>query len=268
MKSPILIAIGLMFAAAPSAQAQRLPAVSVDSYGYSVATSAEAHCPFQYIDLAGSGQELSLVAAGIETADDDGGADLALEQPFAFYGHASGQLVVSSNGYLAPGADLAQEDGGYWRNDCPLPSIPDNARASYARIYAVGDDLDRGEQGQLLWQYFAVCPRGSAAIADEACTVVQWRDWQRLDDDGALDFQVVLYHASAAIAVQYAQGSAPLPEQAVIGLQDASASTAAMQACGIVPRPQPGSSVCFHDPRFPPDDGYDRLFRDGFESTP
>lgn len=261
----ITAAIGLL-ATVPTTQAQRLPAVSVDSYGYAVSNSAEAHCPAGYIDIAASGQPLSLVAAGSEPAGDDGGAELALPLPFEFYGIAGDRLVASSNGYLAPGASLEQEDGGYWRNDCPLPSIPDNARASYARIHALADDLEQGASGSLLWQHFDICPRSSMAIESEPCTVVQWQDWRRLGSSEPLDFQVVLYHQSAAIAVQYAPGSAMLPAGASIGLQDADATTAALHVCGETPPPLPGSSVCFHDPRFPPDDGYDLIFSDGFES--
>ncbi len=267
MKTRLFIFTALAAAMAP-AQAQRLPAVSFDAYGYSVSPSTDPECAHQYIDLTGTGTALMLVASGTVPAGDDGGAELALAEPFEFYGVPAQRLVASSNGYLAPGVGLEHEDGGYWRNDCPLPAIPDNVRASYARIYALGHDLDQAGSGQLLWRHFEVCPRASGVIDDEACTVVEWHDWRRLDSAERLDFQVVLYHQSAAIALQYAASSGALPDDATVGLQDAGAVSAAMASCGLSGPPAAVASVCFFDPRFPPVGNNDILFRNGFESEP
>lgn len=250
---------------ASTAAAQRLAPEAPDAYGYVQQRSPEPACAYQYIDLDLGGTPLALTASGAEPAEDDGAAVVALPLPFEFYGQPADTLVVSSNGYIAIAEGLESEDGGHWRADCPLPAIPDNAHASFARVYALLDDLSQGTAGHLLWQHFADCPRPSGAVDGEACTVVQWRDWRRLGGSEPLDFQAVLYHASFAIAVQHAQIAGAAASGATVALQDHGASSAAVSACGGNRPLEPASAVCFFDPRFPAGGVSELIFRDGFE---
>jgi hypothetical protein len=239
-----------------------------DRWGYETRTSPDASCPFQYVDLALSGQALTLVAAGdAAPAGDDGGAALALALPFEFYGDSATSLVASSNGYLAPGATLDAEDGGHWRGDCPLPAIPDNARASFGRIHALAGDLAQGSAGQLLAEHFGDCPRPSGTGLAEPCTIVQWRNWTRLGHSDTLDFQAVLYHHSWQVALQY-QALPVVPDLPgfTVGLQDHGAASGTAVGCGAgIPVPA-ASAVCLFDPRFPPGGADDLIFGHGFET--
>lgn len=233
------------------AGAQREAPAAPDAWGYTARTSPDPACPFQYVDLALSGTALTLVAAGDDApAADDGGAELALAAPFEFYGEAASTLVASSNGYLALGAGLADEDGGHWRSDCPLPAIPDNARARFARIFALAGDLAQGSSGQLLAEHFGQCPRPSATGLAEPCTIVQWRNWTRLGQTDALDFQAVLYHGSWQVALQYQ--ALPVPAGYTVGLQDGGAGSALAVSCGEAPPVPAAGAVCLFDPRFQP----------------
>ena len=259
--SPIV----LVLLAIPAA-AERPSIPAPDAYGYTVAVGGEPGCSHHYLDLMLSGEAVDLVASGVEPAGDDGGAELTLPMAFEFYGTPATSLVVSSNGYLAPAADLEDEDGGHWRADCPLPAIPDNAHARFGRIYALLDDLEQGSAGQLFWQHFPDCPRASGVQAAEACTVVHWRNWRRLGGSDPLDFQVLLYHSSMAIAMQYREVAAAVAGQATIGVQDQGAVSAALVGCAGSMPPKPGTSFCLFDPRHPPVGTNDEIFANGFEA--
>jgi hypothetical protein len=242
--------LALLFAllvpcAAAHAQRDALPVA--DAYGYTVSRSPAPACPAAWIDTA-TGTALTLTAASVEApADDDGGAALALPLPFEFYGEAHSNVVVSSNGYLAFADDLAAEDGGHWRSDCPLPAIPDNTLARFARVHPLLADLERGVSGDLRWQHFADCPRDAAQAAD-ACTVVTWLGWKRRDVVGVLDLQVVLYHGSGEIVLQYGALDAAAAAGATVGIQDGGASSAAMPSCGDMPAAEASSAICFAPP--------------------
>ena len=242
------IVSGVLMAAAllpAPALAQRAAPASFDAWGYLMRQSPHAACPSAWIDL-GTGTPLGLVAAGDADADDDGGAEIALPLPFRFYGEEQAALVVSSNGYLAFAENLDAEDGGHWRADCPLPAIPDNRHARFARVYALLADLERGPAGDLRWAHFAQCPRPAAHGAD-ACTVVQWQDWKRRGADGFVDMQVVLYHAHREIAVQYGALDAAATADATFGIQDGGASSALLAGCGNAAPPPAFGAVCYFD---------------------
>ncbi|MBN8481513.1 MAG: hypothetical protein J0L88_07995, partial [Xanthomonadales bacterium] len=224
----VAVVVGLLSAA--PAPAQRSAPSSFDAWGYRQRSSPHAACPLQWIDLS-AGTPLDLVAAGDADADDDGAAAVALPLPFRFYGEDRSNLVVSSNGYLAFADGTADEDGGHWRSDCPLPAIPANRAARFARIHALLADLERGDDGDLRWAHFAPCPR-SAALGAEACTIVQWQHWRRRGSSALVDMQVVLYHASGEIAVQYGAMDAAAAGGATFGIQDDAARSAVQLACG------------------------------------
>lgn len=250
-----------------AASAQRTPPEAPDAYGYVKLSSADPACPYQYLDLELDGQVLDLEPAGTDPAEDDGGAELALALPFEFYGQPAQTLVASSNGYLALGAGLDTEDGGYWRADCRLPAIPDNRRASFARLYALAGDLVQSVAGRLYARHFAVCPRPSGLVDGEACTVVHWRGFERLGQGESLDFQAVLYHQSWQMAVQYRNLAADLSTPALtVGIQDAGAVSALSPGCAAAASLAPASAICLFDPRFPPVTApADVIFVDGFE---
>jgi hypothetical protein len=237
----------------------RQSAQSEDRFGYTALDSADPLCSAAPIDL-GDAEALALTAASdAAPADDDGGAAVALALPFAFYRQMHETLVVSSNGYLAfSETGLAGEDGGHWRGDCPLPAIPDNRRASFARIYALGGDLERGPGGALRHAHFADCPR-PPSFGSDACTVIEWSDWRRRGQSGALHAQVVLYHGRREIVIQYGALDAAAAAGLTVGIQDHGADSALLLGCGAGYAPEPMSALCLFAPL--------GIFRDGFEGA-
>ncbi|MBN8742254.1 MAG: hypothetical protein BGP24_04925 [Lysobacterales bacterium 69-70] len=236
-----------------------------DAYGHRVSAAPDV-CAYQAIDISASGQALAPIAAsGTVTALDDGAAELDLSQPFAFYGESWQRIAVSTNGYLAFTADPGQEDGGDFNNDPYVPSLPDNARAAAARVLAYHDELDgEGAGATLRSAYFASCPRPSG-LGDEACSVVQWKNWSRSGSSGALDVALILYHSSAAIALQYAALDASAGSSACIGIQADGAVDGLNWSCNGARPLVAASAICLFDPAHLPPDFSDRLFANGFE---
>ena len=268
MKTPSFM-FGLLLLVGIAVAGERTASDADDAYGYQTLRSPDDLCSSAWIDIA-DGTPLSLTASGTAPANDDGAAAIALPQAFEFYGHMHAGVVVSSNGYIAFADGLAEENGGHWRADCPLPAIPDNTAASFARIYALAADLERGPAGTLHWKHFTTCPRAPSFGAD-ACTVIAWSDWRRRGlAEGDLDVQIVLYPGRREIVVQYGSLDAFAAAQTTVGIQDHGASSAALVGCGDVPAPEPASAVCFFEPRWPagepgtPGPG-DEIFGDGFE---
>lgn len=231
------------------AGAQR-PAASFDAYGYQLFDQDDAECAYQFVDVAGSGAPVTLTASGAGPARDDGGAVVALAADFELYGDALSSLVMSSNGYLAPAASLANEDGGDFSNDAVLPAIPENEPATVARIMVFHDELS-GEAagGTTRSEHFAVCPRPSGAMAGEACTVFQWSGWGFLALPGTFDAQAILYHTSFAISLQVDLGGL-VHGGATLGIQSSNAGLALqyLPAAALTGT----TAVCLFEPRFPP----------------
>ena len=252
--------------AARTGNAGRDDLLQGDAYGHRVSAAASI-CAYQAVDISTSGQVLSPIAAsGSVTALDDGAAELDLAQPFAFYGASWQRIAVSTNGYVAFIAEPGQEDGGDFNNDPYVPSLPDNARAAAARVLAYHDELNgEGAGSTLRSAYFASCPRPSG-LGDEACSVVQWKNWSRSASSGTLDVVLILYHASAAIALQYAALDTSAGNSACIGIQSDGATDGLNWSCNGGRALTAGSAICLFDPAHLPPDGNDRLFADGFES--
>jgi len=258
-----LLASTTTFAGSPPRDA---PAM-FDRYGYANFDAAPS-CPSSFIDIAASGTPLTLTASGTPLATDDGAAALPpLAQPFELYGAPVSGFVASSNGYLAAASSLGAEDGGDFSNDCPLPALADNAVATQSRIMVLHDDLDGGS-GTLATQYFSTCPRVSDSGAVEACTVVEWANWSRVNVAGSFDAEVVLYHTTFEIAVQFRNLQAAYTQGATIGLQNSDATSSSQYACNGSHSVAP--AACFFDPRFPPGSlgVADRIFGNGFDTTP
>lgn len=111
----VVVAVGL--------QASERSSLKSDLYGYALSTNAQsADCDYDYVDLARSGQELTLVAGHAKAAADDRVAVLELARPFELYQSPSRSLVVSEHGYLAVADPLKVEDGSEFSNDCSLPA--------------------------------------------------------------------------------------------------------------------------------------------------
>lgn len=175
---------------------------AADAFGYQRLADGAPHCPYQWIDTS-AGSPFLFAPSDTDPASDDGWADLALALPFVFYDKAHTSLRVSTNGYIAfTWSGFPADDGGYWRSDCPLPAIPDNAEAAFGRVYAMGGDLEAGSQGLARSQFFPTCPR-APSYGSDACTVIEWADWQRKGASGLLNAQVILYHARREIVIQY-----------------------------------------------------------------
>ncbi|HSX62543.1 MAG TPA: hypothetical protein VLF18_20345 [Tahibacter sp.] len=236
-----------------------------DAYGHRISADASL-CPYAVLDLSAGGQTLNPIAAnGSVAALDDGAAEFELAQPFAFYGATWQRMAVSTNGYIAFLAETGLEDGGDFNNDPYVPSLPDNARAAGARVLAYHDELSGEDAGATLrTAHFASCPRASV-FGDEACSVVEWKNWTRIGSSGTLDAALVLYHTSGAIALQYAALDASAGSSACVGIQSDGATDGLNWSCNGARPLVAGSAVCLFDPSHLPPGGSDLLFADGFE---
>lgn len=235
-----------------------------DAYGYTVFDTSTNRCVSAPVDIKASGTPLDLVAAESSgNADDEGAAVLPLTAPFEYYGTAVEAVTASSNGYLALGGAVDAENGGDFSNDCPLPAVPDNASPASGRIYALHDDL--AGAGELYTEYFDNCPRPSGTSVDGACTVIQWTQWQTLGAAERFTFQVLLYHTSAAIAVQYLDVPAAALAGATLGLQNETSTSGTPISCNSAQTLSPVRGFCAYDPRFPSLVVLDTVFADGFQ---
>lgn len=228
-----------------------------DLYRYSVArSSASSDCPYDYVEMGAAARTLSLrTSEGAEA--DDGGAVLALRQPFEFYQTPQRALVVSANGYLAAASALEDDDGGDFSNDCPLPARVADLPAAQERIYVYHDDLRprRDGGGQVREAFFRRCPRTGAQGRAEPCTVVEWNGFERsgpLLSTQPLRAQAVLYHGSQEIALQYATLDDSRAASATIGLQGFGARAGRSVGCNALDTVREQAAVCFFDPRHPP----------------
>lgn len=222
-----------------------------DDYGYQVLDSSDARCPFQMVTA--SGDAISLTASGTVPAADDGGAVVPLADGFRLYGETVTSLVMSSNGYLAVGASLAEENGGDFSNDRNLPSIPDNVPAASARLLVYHDDLDGDAGGGAVHaQRFSSCPRPSDVYGDEPCTVFEWAQWGIHGGSEIFDLEAVLYHSSFEIVYQVGAGDSSGGAGATFGIQSADARHGLLYASNMAGAAPGGTALCFFEPRFPP----------------
>lgn len=230
-----------------TAHAQRTEIYAPDIFGYNVADAAA--CPAQFVDISGTGAALNLQAAGAEPADDDGGAVLVLNELFEFYGRTYTTVVVSSNGYLSFATDLAAENGADFSNDCPLPAVPDNGAGQLGRIFVLHDDLQAAAGGQIFHRHFATCPRPGSA-AGESCTVIQWQQWDYHEQPGAdLSFQLLLYHQSRAMVMQYNNPPGFDTASASIGVQQSELRSALVASCNTPAAIPASGALCIRSPQ-------------------
>jgi len=221
-----------------------------DSYGYVVVDHADPRCTFDFFDISAGGDAVWFTASDTAPADDDGGAAIALGSPFELYGVAVPGFVMSTNGYVAGASSLTAEGGGDFSNDLALPSVPDNAPGTPARLLVYHAELSGSvSAGAAYSQFFADCPRPSEALGGEACTIFQWTDWALLAGAEIFDFQAVVYHGSYQIVYQIRPGTNTLTG-GTIGIENREATDASQY--GVAESGLAGdTAICFFDPRFP-----------------
>ena len=256
MKSTILKLVALMLAAIVTLglQAQERTATSRDLYGYQTYQSPRpGYCEFDYVPLDDVGSTVVLAPGTGSAALDDRAAVLPLQQPFELYQLPASTVVVSGNGYLAMADAFTKEDGTDFSNDCPLPAIADNKAAVQDRIYVYHDDLRPQAGGQVRQAFFPTCPRASETGATEACTVIEWNGFERVEpiaSTSPLRAQAVLYHGSHQIALQYDSLDDSGGSQASVGIQGFEARTARTASCNEPQKLASKQAVCFFDPRY------------------
>lgn len=251
-----LVCLALAAAFAVGLQARERANSKDRIYGYTVLDGGSSpSCGFDYIDLAASGRPLALRSGTIAADSDDRASVITLAEPFELYQTPIRRLVVSGNGYLAVADSLDQEDGTDFSNDCGLPVRADNPAASHDRIYVYHDDLRPQQGAEIRQAYFPACPRASASGPAEACTVVEWNRFERVEpipSTRPLRMQAVMYHRSQAIALQYASVDDSQAGQATIGLQGFDGRTATEAGCNRRRQVASGQAMCFFDPRHGP----------------
>lgn len=224
---------------------------AADTFGHTIFDNGSGQCGFSLVDISTTGTPLTYTASGGFPAADDGGAAITLAAPITFYGTTVNDIVVSSNGYIAMDTPngLADENGGDFSEDCPMPATPSNSPATASRILPFHDDLaGDGSGGTTYIEYFAACPRVSESGATEDCTIILWDDWSLFSSTITYDLQAVLYHQSGLIVYQYDDPNGVLnPTTAAIGIQNAAADDAAIYSCQASV-PINGNSVCTFDP--------------------
>jgi len=221
-----------------------------DSGGYRLADSDSVVCKFSWVDIAGTGTEVTFKAAGVTSGgatvpgNDDGASDtIGLGfSGFKIFADSANSLVMASNGYLSGDVN---DDGGDFDNDCPLPRNP--SIGAGPRIMPFHDDLITG---QGFHEFFASCPRPTdAASGTGACHVFSWRDVGFFNDPTAsFDFQAILYGGSSEAVYQYLPGDSGQGVSATVAVQDAAAQNAATYSCDGERPVKANSAVCLFHP--------------------
>ncbi len=254
------LAFFLALTLASSPLAARAPQGQRDAFGYRVEDSLGSYCSYQWVAVSGPALAFAAPYAlpGDPPATDDGGALLALALPFSFYGTSHSAIVVSPNGYLAFASALEVEDGRDFSND-PVGSVPSYQMASGsprfatpARLLAYHDDLELAVGGRVVASFFPTCPRVSESLGLEPCTVVSWEGMRRVGANESFSFQVLLYHHSGQMAIQYQSVDATGGSSATVGIQDPWALVGLGYHFNNPNGLAPNLGVCFFSPRFPP----------------
>lgn len=206
-----------------------------DAFGYTFFDNNEPECPFQYIDIVGTG--------AAQSHGDDTSTTINLGGPaFDFYGTSQTLVGFGSNGYLAFGSVATD-----FTNDCPAPNAldPDNIVAGY------WDDLSPNLGGPAIddyFQYFANCPRPGRFPAVPGCNVFQWNTCFFGSACASVEqnLEIILYD-SYDIVFQYQQ-TTQTGASATIGIENSDASIGLTYSCNVGGSVGPGSAVCFFHP--------------------
>ncbi len=211
-----------------------------DAFGYIGYDDAEPQCSYDFIDISATGTQ---IAQGDDTSSGPvaiGGAG------FEFYGTLYDTLVAATNGYISTdptdtGPDLS--------NDCPLPASPSTGGG--ARIYPLHDDIDASAPGEVLFQYFADCPR-PGVLSGEGCYVFQWNDVTHFASPTTFTFQAVLYESSRSIVYQHGPGNPEAGSGSTTGIQNLAATDGLTYACNAAGSVTADSAQCIFHPDFQP----------------
>lgn len=203
---------------------------TIDSEGNVV--QGPAQCRYTAIDISASGTPVSFTAStgGIAALDDGGSASLPLQGNFSLYGTQLSQVVMSTNGYLAPAGD----NGGDYDADCPLPRAPNRpTNANGLRLYAFHQDLVIASAQT---QRFSSCPRPPESGINLGCTVFQWNGVGLFaggaQPTGNFRIQAFLYAGTNQIAYQYSGANLPTQASPTIAIQASAARNALTYRCG------------------------------------
>ena len=205
-----------------------------DAFGYTFADSAEANCPFQFVDITATG-------TSITSGDDSSSGAVGLTAPHDFYGELNTSLNMATNGYIT---NDGTDTGPDLSNDCPLPAPPSTGGG--ARMYVTHDDLITTDG---LIEYFASCPRANAncSIAED-CTIFQWNGVTHFGGGGPWNQQAILYHQSGDMVFQVGAGNPETGSGSTTGIQNVTATDGLTYACNVAGSILDNSGVCFFHP--------------------
>ncbi|MBK6919628.1 MAG: hypothetical protein IPH07_19695 [Deltaproteobacteria bacterium] len=207
-----------MTASNPAAAAVSTP----DAAGYAWYDQASG-ATYNYVDISATGTNV--------ISGDDSRTSLALSVPFTFYGVSLNQVDVSTNGFIAsatPNSDFG--------NTCPQPGFVDGGGA---RIAVLHDDL----VSTVYHQYFNAAQATAIGFpgTTNGVTIVQWVG-THFTGSTAMNAQVVLFHDSGAIQMQYLV-DVDTGSGATIGIQNAAATIGLTYACNTLGSISPGATA-------------------------
>ncbi|MFV0543221.1 MAG: PKD domain-containing protein [Marinicella pacifica] len=202
-----------------------------------------AQCQADFIDISNSGTRYNWIKGPVSdvTPDDEGYANIQLDQSFQLYDQTVSTLVASTNGYLNTNANA---NGIDWDNDCPLPATPDKDSTG-GRIAVMHDDL---HSSQLYHQSFNDCPRDAETGENLACDVFLWKGAYFYGGAAInpMDIEAILYPDTSQWVFQH-RGPGADGESATVGIQNAAANDGLTFACNTVNSLSEEQAVCvFH----------------------
>lgn len=208
-------------------------------------------CARTFIDISTTGDRLTFIDANPNDnfpAQDEGTATIDLPQSFKLYDQTITTLNLSSNGYFSTNPI----DSGFdFDNDCPLPTVPNNAvngSTTSARIFPLHDDLITQE---LYHQHFNNCPRQSELGQNLSCDIFMYKDVSKFNPNGGdgllFDFEAILYPTVNQWVYQY-DGINIDPLSATVGLQSNNATDGVSYSCNQANLINTQQAVCvFHN---------------------
>ena len=207
--------------------------------GYTFSDSDEASCPYDFVDISSTGNNLNFTAATQFPALDDGASMVMLDTPFPFYGVNYAELIMSSNGYLSTNLN---DNGGDYDNDCAAnPVTPDLGFPG--RIMPFHDDLIAGSAQ---YQYFAQCPRPTNST--QGCSILQWTDVTFFGSQTPpFQLQALLYD-DGSMAFQKANASGTDAGGATVGILNPAVTEQLIYACDAGGQFSDNMAVCYQAP--------------------
>ncbi len=205
-------------------------------------------CPFSFVDISNTGQNISFTAAPGSNVFDDaisGVFNLGATN-LNFFGTPVNQIRISTNGYISG----VNDDGGNYTNACGLAEPVQNG--ALPRLHVLHDDLFLDADANVKGQYFANCPRAAnVGVSNQGCTIVQWTSMQRIIEgtggnnrEGTITFQAILYDQNGEIVYQYRDADPTGGGSASIGLLGTTAGTGFEFSCNAANSAPANRSIC------------------------